>query len=83
MQNYILKNITTGIKENLTYSELYKRIYKEKNFFDKYTYYIEYTFLEKIFNNKYVLNFLLISAGCMMGGCIAALIFEGIVFFTN
>jgi len=37
MKNYILKNITTGIKENLNYSELQTRLNKNrKNFFNTY-----------------------------------------------
>ena len=37
MTNYILKNINTGIKENLNYSELQTRLNKNrKNFFNTY-----------------------------------------------
>ena len=37
MKNYILKNITTGIKENLNYSELQTRLNKNrKDFFNSY-----------------------------------------------
>jgi macrodomain Ter protein organizer (MatP/YcbG family) len=37
MQNFILKNITTGVKENLSYSELMARLNKNrKEFFNTY-----------------------------------------------
>ena len=37
MQNFILKNITTGVKENLSYSELMTRLNKNrKEFFNTY-----------------------------------------------
>lgn len=83
MKNFILTNINTGVKENLTNLEINKRIHHENNFFDKYTYQKEYTLMEKIFNNKYVLNTLFFTAICLCGFCMAALILEGVVFFTN
>ena len=83
MTNFILTNINTGVKENLTNLEINKRIHREKDFFYKYTYCREYTTLEKIFNNKYVINFLFVTALCLCGFCIASLILEGVVFFTN
>jgi len=37
MTNFILKNITTGVKENLSYSELMARLNKNrKEFFNTY-----------------------------------------------
>jgi len=37
MQNFILKNIITGVKENLSYSELMTRLNKNrKDFFNTY-----------------------------------------------
>ena len=37
MQNFILKNIITGVKENLSYSELMTRLNKNrKEFFNTY-----------------------------------------------
>jgi macrodomain Ter protein organizer (MatP/YcbG family) len=37
MQNFILKNIITGVKENLSYSELMARLNKNrKEFFNTY-----------------------------------------------
>ena len=83
MIKFILTNINTGVKENLNNLEINKRIHREKDFFYKYTYCREQTILEKIFNNKYVLNFLFFSALCLCGFCIASLILEGVVFFTK
>jgi len=58
MTNYILKNTTTGIKENLNYSQLQTRLNKNrKNFFN--TYRIE-TVKEKNKTDIIILSFLIL-----------------------
>ena len=58
MKNYILKNINTGIKENLNYSELQTRLNKNrKNFFN--TYRIE-TVKEKNKTDLIIFSFLVV-----------------------
>jgi len=58
MKNYILKNINTGVKEKLNYSELQTRLNKNrKNFFN--TYRIE-TIKEKNKTDIIILSFLVL-----------------------
>ena len=62
MTNFILKNIITGVKENLSYSELMTRLNKNrKDFFN--TYRIETVskkpIIEKLYYWRYFLAFFL------------------------
>jgi hypothetical protein len=64
MKNYILKNITTGIKENLNYSELQTRLNKNrKNFFN--TYRIE-TVKEKNTTDIIIFSFLVLYSATIL-----------------
>tara|TARA_R110002072_G_scaffold25954_2_gene86444 strand:- start:381 stop:596 length:216 start_codon:yes stop_codon:yes gene_type:complete len=64
MKNYILKNINTGIKENLNYSELQTRLNKNrKDFFN--TYRIE-TVKEKNKTDLIIFSFLVLYSATIL-----------------